>query len=82
MDPHIIERFEKAQPLPLGEVFDLPEYDHGSTVALNLENMMEDCFGGEVARLMREYAFARGQMERLACLHYFHQGLLEAQKEP
>ena len=82
MDPHIKKRFEKAQPFLLSEITSSPEYDHWYTIADRLENMMEDCFGGEVARLMAEYSSARDEMERQACLHGFRRGLLETQKKP
>lgn len=82
MDPHIEKLFEKAQPSCLNEIASSPEYDHWHSIADRLENMMEDCFGGEVARLMAEYSSARDEMERLACLHGFRRGLLETQKKP
>lgn len=81
MDPHIEELFQNSDPFPMGELSFDPGYERCSSTAMLLEDMMEECFGGEVARLMKEYTDARGEMERFFCLHAFSQGYLAGQTE-
>lgn len=81
MDRHMEELFNAAQPFEMGELMFRPEYVQYSDIVLRLENMMDDCFGGEVARLMDEYVKAHFELERFQCLHYFCQGYLTAKAE-
>lgn len=81
MDTHIEDLFEAAQPFLEGELPFHPDCDRHSIAASTLEDMMEECFGGEVARLMAEYTAAYLEVERFHCLHYFYQGYLAAKAE-
>ncbi len=81
MDQHIENLFEKAPPFAAGELSFHPLYTQYSVAAQTLEDMMAECFGGEVARLMEEYAAAQFELERFHCLHFFYQGYLAAKAE-
>lgn len=81
MDQHMEDLFKAAQPFEMGELMLRPDYLHFQEIAVRLEDMMDNCFGGEVERLMNEYVRAHFEMERLQCLHYFHQGYLAAKAE-
>ena len=81
MDPHIEDLFEKAPSFFGGEASFHPDYDSCSITANMLEDMMIECFGGKVARLMGEYTAAQFEVERFYALHYFYQGSLAAKAE-
>ena len=82
MDPYIEELFQNSDPFPAGDLSFEPDYDRCSSTAMLLEDMIAECFGGEVARLMKEYIDARVEMERFFCLHAFSQGYLAGRAQP
>lgn len=82
MDPCIEELFQNSDPFPVGDLSFDPEYDRCGSTAILLEDMMTECFGVEVARLMKEYTDVRVEMERFHCLHAFYQGYLAGRAEP
>lgn len=73
--------FKAAQPFEMGDLMLHPDYMRFQETAMKLEDMMEECFGGEVAGLMWEYEMARFEMDRFHWLHYFCQGYLAAKRE-
>ncbi|MCI8651844.1 MAG: hypothetical protein HFF05_05340 [Oscillospiraceae bacterium] len=81
MDTHMEELFEAVQPFVDGELIFCPEYARLNRIVNTLEDMMEECFGGEVARLMAEYTATRFEAERFQHFHYFCQGYLTARAE-
>lgn len=76
MDPHIEELFQNSDPFPAGDLSFDPDYERCSSTAIGLEDLLAECFGSEVARLMKEYTDAQAEMERFHCLHAFYQGYL------
>lgn len=78
MDTYMEERFEAAELFIDGELVLDPDYIQYSEKVNLLEDMLMECFGGEAARLMREYVVARFEVERFQNLHYFCQGYLAA----
>lgn len=82
MDPHIEELFQNSNPFPAGDLSFDPDYERCASAAMLLEDMLAEYFGGEVARLMKEYTDARAEMEWFHCLHAFYQGYLAGQAPP
>lgn len=81
MDEHIKELFEAAQPFDEGELYQSGEYALWSKAVLRLEREMEERFGEEGKKLLTDYIYAYFEVERLTCLHYFHQGYLAGEAE-
>ena len=78
MDDHIEDLFEAAQPFEAGDLTFHPVYAYYSDITNRIEDLFLECFGGEVACLLKEYVAAQAKMEHIQNLHYFYQGYLAA----